>query len=67
MTNAGISLTLDSRAKLLYFQIGFSLQVSAAVVCAMLEIISALDPSSVTAEPRYLKLGILFLVFVHYH
>ena len=30
--------------------------VSAAVVCAILEMISALDPSSVTTEHRYLKL-----------
>ena len=37
------------------FQIGFSL-VNAAVVCAILESISGLEPSSVITEPRYLKL-----------
>ena len=36
-------------------QTGFNL-VSAAVVCAILESISGLEPSSVITEPRYLKL-----------
>ena len=36
-------------------QTGFSL-VNAAVVCAILESISGLDPSSVLTQPRYLKL-----------
>ena len=39
---------------MLSFRIGFSL-VSPTVVCAFLEMISGLDPSSVTTEPRYLK------------
>ena len=39
----------------LSFHIGFSL-VIAAVVWAILEMISGLDPSSVITEPRYLKL-----------
>ena len=37
------------------FQTGFSL-VSAAVVSALLESISGLEPSSVITEPRYLKM-----------
>ena len=41
--------------KLLSIQTGFSL-VNAAVVCAILEIISGLEPSSVMTESRYLKL-----------
>ena len=36
-------------------QTGFGL-VKAAVVCVVLESISALEPSSDTTEPRYLKL-----------
>ena len=39
----------------LSFQPGFNL-VNAAVVCAILESISGLEPSSVITEPRYLKL-----------
>ena len=39
----------------LSFHIGFGL-VSVAVVWAILEMISGVDPSSVTTEPRYLKL-----------
>ena len=39
----------------LSFHIGFSLVV-AAVVWAILEMISGLDPSSVITEPRYLNL-----------
>ena len=39
----------------LSFHIGFSL-VIAAVVWAILEIISGLDPSSVITEPKYLNL-----------
>ena len=40
---------------LVSFQTGFS-RVSAAVVCAILEDISGMAPSSDTTEPRYLKL-----------
>ena len=43
----------------LSFHIGFSL-VSIAVVWAILEMISSLDPSTVTTEPRYLKLDTVF-------
>ena len=35
-------------------QTGFN-QVNAAVVCAILESISGLEPSSVITEPRYLE------------
>ena len=41
--------------ELLSFQTGFSL-VSTDVVCAVLENISGLEPSSVISEPRYFKL-----------
>ena len=55
MTSARIRLMLDPEAMLLSFLIGFSL-VSAAVVCAILEMISGLDTSSVTTDPSSLKL-----------
>ena len=50
-----ISHMLALREILLSFQTGFSL-VNAAVVCAILESISDLEPSSVMIEPRHLKL-----------
>ena len=40
---------------LLSFQTGFHL-VTAVVICAILENISGLEPSSDTTEPRYLRL-----------
>ena len=43
----------------LSFHIGFSL-VIAAVVSAILEIISGLDPSSMITEPSYLNLDTVF-------
>ena len=49
------SRILELREILLSFQTGFSL-VNAAVVCAILESISELRPSSVINEPMYLKL-----------
>ena len=49
------SRILELRDILLSVQIGFSL-VDAAAVCAILESISGLEPSSVITEPRYLKL-----------
>ena len=55
VTRERISRILELREILLSFQIGFNL-VSAAVVCAVLESISGLEPSSVTSEPWYLKL-----------
>ena len=49
------SRILELREILLSIQTGFSL-VNAAVVCAVLESISGLEPSSVITEPKYLKL-----------
>ena len=54
-TRDRISRILKLRKILLSFQTGFSL-VNAAVVCAILESIPGLEPSSVITEPRYLKL-----------
>ena len=54
MTRKRISYILELREILLAFQTGFDL-VNAAV-CAILESISGLEPSSVITEPRYLKL-----------
>ena len=45
---------MELREILLSFQTGFNL-VSAAVVFAILESISGLEPSSVISEPKYLK------------
>ena len=50
------SRILKLREILLSIQTGFRL-VNAAVVCAILESISGLEPSSVITEPRYLKLA----------
>ena len=47
IASAHINVFLDPKAELLSFHSGFSL-VSAAVACAVLEMISGLDPSSVT-------------------
>ncbi|WP_419595887.1 hypothetical protein, partial [Thiolapillus sp.] len=55
VTRERISRILELREILLSIQTGFSL-VNAAVVCAVLECISGLEPSSVITEPRYLKL-----------
>ena len=55
MTRECISRILELRKTLLSIKTGFSL-VNAAVVCAILESISGLEPSSVMNEPRYLKL-----------
>ena len=55
VTREHISHILELREMLLSIQTGFSL-VNAAVVCAILESISGLEPSSVINEPRYLKL-----------
>ena len=45
----------ELREMFLSFKTGFNL-VSAAVICAILESISGLEPSSDTTEPSYLKL-----------
>ena len=55
VTRESISRILELRETLLSIQTRFSL-VNAAVVCAILESISGLVPSSVISEPRYLKL-----------
>ena len=55
VTRERISRILELREILLSFQTGFSL-VNAAVVCAILESISGLEPTSDITEPRYLKL-----------
>ena len=54
MTRERISRILELREILHSFQTGFSL-VNAAVVSAVLESISGLEPSSVITEPRYLE------------
>ena len=50
-----ISRILELKEILLSFQTAFNL-VNAAVVSAVLESISGLEPSSVITEPKYLKL-----------
>ena len=55
VTKESISRILELREILLSIETGFSL-VNAAVVYTVLERISGLEPSSVTTEPRYLKL-----------
>ena len=56
VTRERISRILELREILLSFQTGFNL-VNAAVVSAIQESISGLEPSSVITEPRYFKLG----------
>ena len=65
VTREYISRILELREILLSIQTGFSL-VNAAVVCAILESISGLEPSSVIIEPRYLKLVTVKLLSIHY-
>ena len=55
VTRESISRILELREMLLSFQTGFNL-ANAAVVCAILESISGLEPSSDTTEPMHLKL-----------
>ena len=55
VTRKRISRFLELTYILLSFQTGCNL-VSAAVVCAVLESFSCLEPSSKTSESRYLKL-----------
>ena len=55
VTRKRASRVFELKEVVLSFQTGFSL-VNAAVVCAILQSISGLDPSSVITEPRYLKL-----------
>ena len=55
MTRECISRILELREIFLSFQTSFNL-VNVAVACAILEVISGLEPSSVVNEPRYLNL-----------
>ena len=55
VTRERISRILELREILQSFETGFSL-VNAAVVCAVLESVSGLEPSSVITEPWYLDL-----------
>ena len=55
VTREHISRILELREILLSIQTGFSL-VNAAVVCAILESISGLEPLSVIIEPSYVQL-----------
>ena len=55
VTRESIIHISDLREIHLSFETDFTL-VNAAVVCAILESISGLEPSSVITEPRYLKL-----------
>ena len=63
VTRERISRVLELREILLSFQTGFNL-VSAAVVCAILESVAGLEPSSVITEPWYLKLVTVTLISV---
>ena len=55
VTRERVSRMLELREILMSFRTGFNL-VNAAVVCAILESTSGLEPSSVITEPGYLKL-----------
>ena len=55
MTRESTTCFLELREILLSSQTGSNV-FNAAVVCAILESISGLEPSSVITEPRYLKL-----------
>ena len=55
VTSERISRIVELSEMLLSFKTDFNF-VNAAVVCAILESTSGLEPSSDTTEPRYLKL-----------
>ena len=55
VTREHICCILELREMHVSFQTGFNL-VNADVICAILESITGLKPSSVITEPRYLKL-----------
>ena len=68
VTRERTSRIWELREILLLFQTGFSV-VNAAVVCAILESISGLEPSSLITEPRYLVLDAcdcLQLLSIHF-
>ena len=62
MTRERINRILELREMLLSFQTGLKL-VNAAVVCAILDSIPYLEPSSDTTEPSYLKLETVLKCF----
>ena len=64
-TREHISRILELREILVSIKTGFSL-VNAAVVCAIQESISGLEPSSAIAEPRYLKLVTVSSLSTHF-
>ena len=55
VTREHINRNIELREMLLSVQTGFNL-VNDAVVCAVLECISGLEPSSLITEPRYMKI-----------
>ena len=65
VTRERISRILELREILSSTQNAFSL-VNAAVVYAILESISGLEPSSVITEPKYLKLVTVKLLSIHF-
>ena len=65
VTRERISRILQLREILLSIQTGFSL-VNAAVVSAIRESISGLEPSSVITEPKYFKLVTLIIVAIYF-
>ena len=61
-TGERTSRIFELREMLLSSQTGLNL-INAAVVCAVLESISGLEPSSVITEPRYFKLVSVLLKY----
>ena len=64
-TRESIRRILELREILLSFQTGLNL-VNADVLCAILESISGLEPSSVITEPKYLKLVTVKLLSIYF-
>ena len=62
-TRERISRILELGEIVLSLQTGFS-PVDAAVICAVLESISGLEPSSVIIEPRYLCVCVCVCVYL---
>ena len=65
VTRELVSFILELREILLSFQTDFNF-VNAAVVFAILESISGLEPSSVITEPKYFKLVTLIIVAIYF-
>ena len=66
VTRERISRILELREILLSILTGFSTD-NAAVVCAILESVSGLEPSSVITEPRYLKLVTVLNLSIYFN